>query len=123
VAQQVTNGALLLCSFGTAPSQLKIMPEKRVSAGGQPAGTIMDHLPLKNVAPFGLCTTSTNPQVSAARNTPQPCMPVTTAPWAPGSPTVMIGGQPALQNACRLLCQWGGVITVQQPGQVTVTTA
>jgi hypothetical protein len=123
MAQQVTNGAVLMCSFGTAPSQLLVTPEKRVSAGGQPGGTIMDHIPMKNIVPFGLCTTSTNPQVSAARNTPQPCIPVTAMPWSPGSPTVTVGGQPALQHACRLLCQWGGLITVQQPGQLTVTTA
>jgi hypothetical protein len=123
MAQQVTNGAVLRCSFGTLPSQLIVTPENRVNAGNIPAATIMDHVPLKNIMPFGLCTTGSNPQVSSALGSPQPCIPVTVAPWSPGSPTVTIGTQPALQNTCRLLCQWGGVIVAQQPGQTTVDTA
>ncbi len=123
MAQQVTNGAVLRCSFGTLASQLVVTPEKRVGAGGMPAATIMEHIPMKNILPFGLCTTGSNPQVSAALGSPQPCIPVTMAPWSPGSPTVTVGAQPALQSACQLLCQWGGLITVQQPGQGTVNTA
>lgn len=123
MAQQVTNGAVLRCSFGTLPSQLIVTPENRVGAGSTPAATIMDHAPMKNILPFGLCTTGSNPQVSSAQGSPQPCIPVTAAPWSPGSPTVTIGARPALQSACRLLCRWGGIITVQQPGQVTVSTA
>jgi hypothetical protein len=123
MAQQVANGALLRCSFGTLPSQLAVTPEKRVDAGGGCAANIMDHAPLKNIQPFGLCVTGSNPQVASAQGSPQPCLPVTSTPWSPGSLTVTIGAQPALQSACQLLCQWGGVITVQQPGQLTVNTA
>jgi hypothetical protein len=123
MAQQVTNGAMLRCSFGTTPSQLIVTPDKRVSAGSMPAATIMDYIPMRNIMPFGLCTTRSNPQVSAAYGSPQPCIPITTAPWSPGSPTVMVASLPALQNACQALCQWGGVITIQQPGQGTVNTA
>ncbi len=124
MAQQVRAGAMLRCSFGTTPSPLTVTPEKRVGAGGAPAATVMEHAPIKNIAPFGLCTTGSNPQVSAAWGSPQPCMPMTAQqPWAPGSPTVQIGAQAALTTACQLLCQWGGVITVQQAGQTTVNTA
>jgi hypothetical protein len=51
--------------------------------------------------------------------TPMPCVPVTPAPWVPGSATVMLGKMPALNNNCKLMCTWGGVIQVTVPGQVT----
>ena len=95
-------------------------------AAGRPAATIMDNAPMKNVMPFGMCSAPSNPQVAAATAaangvlTPQPCTPVTSASWAPGSPTVLIANKPALNNSCKLACQWGGVIQITNPGQMTV---
>jgi hypothetical protein len=126
MAQQVTSGAMISCSFGAAPGQLTVLPANRVNANKMPSATIMDNKPIVNVAPFGMCTTLTNPQVAAATSaamgvlTPQPCIPVLTAPWTPGSPTVMIGNQPALNNTCQLMCAWGGMITISNAGQQTV---
>lgn len=66
-----------------------------------------------------------NPAVAAATSaafgvlTPQPCMPVTLSPWVPGATTVLLGGQPSLDNTCTLNCMWGGVIQVAVPGQFT----
>ena len=128
MAQNVVNGAMLSCSFGTTPSSLAIVPVKRVAIGKQPAANIQDYVPMVNVKPFGMCITVTNPQVSAATAaalgtlTPHPCIPVTTAPWVPGSPTIKVGGQPAVQTSCQLLCQWGGTITVSYAGQATVNS-
>jgi hypothetical protein len=48
-----------------------------------------------------------------------PCVPATPAPWAPGSPTVLLANQPSLNNTSTLNCIWGGVITVMTPGQFT----
>lgn len=126
--KQVVMGATLQCSFGSAPSSLMVTPEKRVNASKLPAASIQDFAPGKNVMPFGMCNTVTNPQVASATSaaggvlTPQPCIPVTTAPWAPGSPTVKIGGTPALNDTCKLMCVWGGVISVSSSGQATVNT-
>ncbi len=126
MAQLVVNGAAMTCSFGVAPSTLTVVPAKRVNASNMPAATIMDYAPMMNIAPFGMCTTPSNPQVASATAaasgvlTPQPCIPVTTAPWAPGSPTVMIGGTPALNSTCKCMCTWGGVISITSPGQFTV---
>lgn len=126
--QQVVMGAMLKCSFGTTPSSLIVTPENRVNASKLPAATIMDFVPAKNIVPFGMCTTVSNPQVAAATSaasgvlTPQPCIPVVTAPWAPGSPAVLIGGKPALNNSCKAMCTWGGVISVTNSGQTTVNT-
>jgi hypothetical protein len=75
--------------------------------------------------PFGMCTTLSNPTVASATSaalgvlTPMPCIPVTTAPWTPGSPTVHIANMPALNSTSQCMCNWGGVITITVPGQVT----
>ena len=72
-----------------------------------------------------MCTSIANPAVSAATAaalgvlTPMPCIPVTVAPWIPGSPRVLVGSKPALNNSSKLMCSWGGVITILMPGQVT----
>jgi hypothetical protein len=52
--------------------------------------------------------------------TPMPCIPMTSAPWMPGSATALVGGMPSLQNSSKLMCQWGGVIQILVPGQFTV---
>ncbi|WP_116135472.1 DUF4280 domain-containing protein [Trinickia diaoshuihuensis] len=120
----VTTGTTLQCSFGAAPSALNVLPTSRVMAGA-PAATIMDHAPMVNVMPFGMCNCPANPTVAAATAaalgvlTPMPCVPATAAPWVPGSPTVLIGGQPALQNDSKLMCNWGGVIQIVAPAQFT----
>jgi hypothetical protein len=106
---------------------LAVLPINRVNVGGQPAATIMDFKPMVNIPTFGMCMTPSNPQVAAATSaamgvlTPQPCIPVVTAPWTPGAPTVLEGGMPALDNASTAMCTWGGVISVVVPGQFTVT--
>ncbi|WP_168790071.1 DUF4280 domain-containing protein [Paraburkholderia aromaticivorans] len=121
---QVTAGTTLQCSFGAAPGALGVLPANRVLSGA-PAATIMDHLPMVNVVPFGTCSCLGNPMVAAATAaalgalTPMPCLPVTAAPWVPGSPTVLIGGMPALQNSSKLMCSWGGVIQIVAPAQFT----
>ena len=125
MAIQTCMGGLLKCSFGLAPSSLSVLPLNRTMTSNQPAATIMDHKPIVNIAPFGACTSPTNPTVAAATAaafgvlTPMPCVPVTPAPWVIGAPTVMINNQPALNNTSTLMCTWGGVIQITMPGQVT----
>ncbi|MFY8087598.1 MAG: DUF4280 domain-containing protein, partial [Rubrivivax sp.] len=53
--QQVVNSAPLRCSMGAAPSALVVLPLNRVMSGNQPAANIMDHKPLVNIMPFGVC--------------------------------------------------------------------
>ena len=121
----VCNGATLMCSFGVAPSVLTVLPVNRTITSNMPAANIVDHVPMVNIMPFGMCITPTNPAVAAATAaamgvlTPMPCVPVTPAPWVPGSPIVLLGNMPALNNTSTLMCTWGGVITVTVPGQFT----
>jgi hypothetical protein len=119
----VVAGAVLQCSFGMAPSSLVVQPTNMVMAGS-PAANIMDFKPNVNIMPFGMCQSLANPQVASATAaaqgvlTPQPCIPVTTSPWAPGSPMVLIANQPALNDSSICNCAWAGVIKVNSPGQV-----
>ena len=121
----VCNGALLQCSFGAAPSTFVVLPINRVLTSNQPAANIMDHQPMVNVMPFGVCSSIANPTVAAATAaalgvlTPMPCVPNTPAPWAPGAPTDLLANQPSLNDTSKLMCMWGGVISVSFPGQTT----
>jgi Domain of unknown function (DUF4280) len=100
-----------------------VLPLNRVMSGNQPAANIMDHIPMVNIMPFGMCSSPSNPMVAAATAaalgvlTPMPCIPATATPWAPGSPTVMLGNFPALNSTCKLNCLWAGVISVNFAGQ------
>ncbi|NES84294.1 MAG: DUF4280 domain-containing protein [Moorea sp. SIO2B7] len=127
MAQQVVMGATLQCSFGLAPSSLVVVPKgPPVMAGGPLAANIMDHVPLVNILPFGMCTSLANPAVASATAaalgvlTPMPCLPVIPAPWVPGSPTVVLSNFPALNNTSKCMCTWLGVISIVNPGQFTV---
>lgn len=121
----VCGGAILSCPFGMAPSVLNVLPENR-TVTHTPIATIMDNKPIVNVVPFGMCQSLANPTVAAATAaamgvlTPMPCVPVTPAPWTPGSPTVLIGGKPALNNSSKLMCTWGGAISITNPGTMNI---
>jgi len=127
MGEQVTSGAMLMCAFGMAPGTLTVLPVNRTMVGGNPAATIMDQVPMVNIGTFGMCMSIANPTVAAATSaamgvlTPMPCIPVIPAPWAPGSPTVMIGNLPALNNSSQCMCAWAGVIQITMPGQLTTT--
>lgn len=122
---QTVNGAQLMCSFGTAPSSLVVLPTNRVQCEHQFSANIMDHMPMVNIMPFGMCISLANPQVAAATAaalgvlTPQPCIPATLSPWTPGAITVQIAHQPALDNVSICMCNWLGVVTVANPGQTS----
>ncbi|HRI48816.1 MAG TPA: DUF4280 domain-containing protein [Pseudomonadota bacterium] len=123
---QVCMGAVMMCSFGAAPSSLVVIRPTNVSSA-MPAANIMDMAPIANIPPFGVCTSLSNPTVAAATAaalgvlTPMPCVPVTPAPWVPGVPKVMVGGMPALDSSSKQTCAWGGVIQISVPGQFKET--
>lgn len=116
----VKTSALVQCSFGLAPSTLEA--QGTVTVEGTPAATIMDST-IINIPPFGSCTSLANPEVASATAaalgvlTPMPCIPALT-PWVPGSPTVLIEGQPALVAGSTCVCAFGGVVEITFPGTV-----
>ena len=122
----VSNGAQCVCTMGTAPSSLMVLPESMAMGQNNPIATIMDNKPMVNIMPFAMCTSMANPQVSAATSaaggvlTPMPCTPVTTSPWTPGCPSVIVANKPALNNSSTLMCNWGGMISITNPSTTTV---
>ena len=116
----VCTGAALRCSRGAKPSTFSASGQK-VSVP-QAAGVITD-TSAQSIPPFGTCLSLSNPQVKAATSaaggvlTPQPCQPVVSAPWTPGSAHVTIGRVAALDDASHCACAWAGRITVSSPGQ------
>jgi hypothetical protein len=124
MAKQVVTTAMMKCTFGAAPSSFIATP-RPIQSSYQIAGNIMDHKPIANIPPFGVCSCAANPVVASATAaalgvlTPMPCVPNTPAPWIAGAPTVILDKFPALNDTSKLMCIWGGVITFQSPGQTT----
>ncbi len=127
MGQQVCMGAMMQCSFGMAPSSLVVLPANRVTSSFMPDANIMDHIPVVNILPFGMCSSIANPTVATATAaalgvlTPMPCIPVIPAPWTPGNPTVMIANFPIINNSSQCFCAFGGAISFSNPGQQTVS--
>jgi hypothetical protein len=122
----VINGASLKCSQGTSPATLSVLPTNGSKGEEQPAATVMDHLPMVNVPPFGMCQTLANPEVAAATSaamgtlTPQPCVPVLPTPWSPGASYVTIQELKALSDDSKCTCQWTGSIEITNAGEGVV---
>ena len=118
----VVNGAKLRCDQGTSPSSFSVPPAKGSAVDDQPVSTVMDSVPMVNIAPFGMCKTQANPQVATATTaasgtlTPMPCLPVVTAPWSPGSSLVTLGEVKALTDDSTCSCTWKGTITITDAG-------
>src|SRR5689334_21016076 len=122
---QVCMGAQMMCTMGMAPSALVVLPVGKFTFTNQmPDANIMDHIPMVNIMPFGMCQSLANPTVASATAaalgvlTPMPCIPATSSPWTPGSPDIMLKNQPALDTPSKCMCNWAGVIEITYEGQV-----
>jgi hypothetical protein len=119
--------AQLMCMMGMAPGVLQVLPINRTQISKMFAANIMDHIPLVNIMPFGMCMSPANPMVAAATAaamgvlTPMPCIPMTSAPWVPGAPTVLLGKQPMLDQTSKCMCNWAGMVSIVSPGQMQTT--
>jgi len=117
------SGAMIMCSFGLAPSTLSVVAPRPI-VEGRPVATITDVAPGANIAPFGMCESLANPTVAAATAaalgalTPMPCVPVVPAPWIPMAPQTMAGGAPVLVAGSTCVCVYGGSISLAMPGAV-----
>ena len=127
MAKPVTMGAMLKCSFGMTPSQLMVTMPLRPKIQNKLQATIMDCVPMINIMPFGMCKSLANPTVASATSaamgtlTPMPCVPVIPAPWAPPGKE-LVSNQPALLHNCKLMCAYGGNISISNPGHTSTAT-
>lgn len=129
MANLVTTGAMLQCSFGMTPSTLTVLPvPPRAMITNMPIANIMDFKPMVNILPFGMCQSMANPTVAAATAaafgvlTPMPCIPTTVAPWTPSATKVKVANMPALLDNAKLICSFGGSISITSPGQTKMVS-
>lgn len=112
----VLHGATLGCTHGSSTAFLSIAPGRRA---GALVATVRDHASLMNIAPFGLCSSLSNPRVAAATAasrgdlTPQFCVPHTPGPWTQSDPATEVDGVEALHEGATCRCAWGGRISVK----------
>ena len=122
MAKLVTTGAMLQCSFGTAPTSLAVADPTRPKCGNMLMATIQDMASGTNIPTFGMCQSIANPQVQTATSaamgtlTPQPCIPAITSAWTPGSAQMKVKNTPALTDSCTCSCMWNGIISIKNPG-------
>jgi hypothetical protein len=110
------------------PAPLSVTPRPpMLQAGGLPAATIADAVPMVSIPSLGMRNSPANPAVVAATSaalgvhTPAACIPVPAGGWTPGSPQVILGGVPALTSTSTCQCACQGTISFNQPGQAKVT--
>ncbi len=114
MANPVIMNSICQCVFGAAPCPLPVSSQQTVQGMNMLVATIMDNHPPN----FGMCSCPNNPAVIAATAaklgvfTPAPCAPAIALPWTQGVPTILVCGKPLLNNTSKLMCNWGGMISV-----------
>lgn len=122
----VAELSLIQCPFGTEPTPLNVLPDRTILAEGMLMGNITDAITIVNIPTFGECTTLSNPETEAATDaasgvlTPMPCIPVITDVWESEALTVIATEGSALDQTSIILCDYGGVIFVDEPGNATI---
>lgn len=121
----VSSQATLKCTFGDKTSKLNVSSSRTVFLTGKPMANISDHKPVVNISPFGKCRTINYPPTGAAtaanhgKLTPMPCVPGTSfSEWQNGKDDYIVKGKPALLKSSICRCQWGGIISIINDGQV-----
>ena len=124
MSNPVVMGAVCKCVFGAAPLPLSVTSQQTVQIMNLSAATIMDN----KFPPFGMCSCPNAPAVIAATAaklgvfSPAPCAPSIVAPWIKGEPTILVCGKPLLTSTTKLMCIWGGMISVSTTPAMTVST-
>ncbi len=126
MAIPVVLGASIMCTMGQAPGSLLVTSQMKTLYNGQLVATIQDAAPMSNITPCGMCISMLNPAVASATTaalgvlTPLPCTPVPAGIWVGGSTKVLLGGIPSLTNDAKLMCAYGGSISISYQGQTKV---
>ncbi len=124
MANPVVETSLCQCVFGAAPCPLPVTSQQTVKAMNLNVATIMDNKP----PTFGMCSCPNNPAVISATAakagifTPAPCTPAIPAPWVVGVPTIQVCGKPLLNSTTKLMCMWGGMISISMTPAQTIQT-
>lgn len=121
----VVSGAAVTCGAGASPSTLQATGQQKLLVSGKPAATIMDAAAFINIPPCGMCSSPTHPAIAPVLSStgvlvPQPCTPQPVGTWIPTQTKLLAGGVPCLANDSQLICAFGGVLTITNPGQSKV---
>lgn len=125
----VTSQATIKCSCGDKCAKLTVYPDRTVFLTEKPIANISDHISMYNIAPFGKCRTTAYPPTGSATAanhgtlTPMPCVPGTVSEWINGKSDYLVKGKSALLKSSYCRCQWGGIITITNDGQVDTSEA
>lgn len=125
----VSSQATIKCSCGDKCAKLTVYPDRTVFLTEKPMANISDYVSMYNIAPFGKCHTVAYPPTGSATAanhghlTPMPCVPGTVSEWINGKSDYIVKGKPALLKSSYCRCQWGGVITITDDGQVDTGNA
>lgn len=108
----VVQGAMCTCTNGMTPVTLGMPPNPppsttTVMIENKLVFCVMDF----TIPQPGFGTCKANPTPSG----PGPCVPAITG-WVPNTSTVLIGGKPAVNNSCKMMCSLGGSISITNPG-------
>jgi hypothetical protein len=108
MSEYATKGAILMCTGGSAPSQLQVTSNSLLSVQGNMVATVSDKIPNTNIMPFGTCS---------LKPFSPPCVPAPLM-WIGFLNSVEIpGGNPLLKTST-IQCACGGMIRFQNSGQM-----
>lgn len=121
----VVSGATITCAMGAAPAVLQATGQQKFLGCSKPAATVMDAAAFVNIPPCGMCSSPTNPAIAPILSStgvlvPQPCTPQPAGTWIPTQMKLLAGGAPCLANDSQLICAFGGVLTITDPGQTKI---
>ncbi|MHC1748112.1 MAG: DUF4280 domain-containing protein [Cellulosilyticaceae bacterium] len=106
---KVMEGATLSCTLGTATSLLQVPESHGIKLQGKKQATISDAKGNINIMPFGMCTKS---------YPPTPCVPAICLEWINGKKDFTVKNDLALLNICIVPCMSGGIIKIDDSGQI-----
>lgn len=109
----VCGGATLACTCGSLQTKLNVLLNGIGYSQGA-AATIFDCLPIINIPPFGTCIAPGNPQLLMPIKM---CIPAFVPIWLNQVPSILLQGLPVLDDSATLICLWGGLVSIQDPGQ------
>ncbi|MBN9344357.1 MAG: hypothetical protein BGO76_03000 [Caedibacter sp. 38-128] len=116
MATLVVTEALVQCAVGATPSAMTIIGN--IIAGEGMIGNISSAIPFVNIEGFSVCSIL----AAATFGAKTECVPAIES-WIPGVPTVLVGEEAALDQTSMLVCDEGGVITIEFPGQIQINAA
>ena len=103
----VVEGATLVCTQGSSPSQLQIPDKRGVYINDIKQANINDHVGGQNIMSFGSCS----------RSFLLPgCIMATSNQWVRGKMDVLVDDHDALLDSSVNFCDCGGVISITDNG-------